>query len=171
MAGRRYYKRNDIHISDFYYWNQSATGAGIEDVLIGLKYSYALSRKDNLYQKTTSRVTTLTSPGSRPTRAGNWNLASAIWKNPSAPKPTVAGRSRRSTSRASFWAARTNWPAIRRRLRHGLGYTGDTRLDNSSKRYRIVEFFDWQVTPRFGGQIEAVYQGLPPGRRQSGVAR
>ena len=33
-AGRRYYKRNDIHISDFYYWNQSATGAGIEDVLI-----------------------------------------------------------------------------------------------------------------------------------------
>ncbi|MBN3864444.1 carbohydrate porin, partial [Pseudomonas frederiksbergensis] len=25
-AGRRYYKRNDIHISDFYYWNQSATG-------------------------------------------------------------------------------------------------------------------------------------------------
>ena len=51
-AGRRYYKRNDIHISDFYYWNQSATGAGVEDVLIGgLKYSYALSRKDNLYQE------------------------------------------------------------------------------------------------------------------------
>lgn len=51
-AGRRYYKRNDIHISDFYYWNQSATGAGIEDVLIGgLKYSYALSRKDSLYQQ------------------------------------------------------------------------------------------------------------------------
>jgi len=27
-AGRRYYKRNDIHISDFYYWNQSAPAAG-----------------------------------------------------------------------------------------------------------------------------------------------
>jgi len=22
----------------------------------------------------------------------------------------------------------------------------------------VVEFFDWQVTPRFGGQVEAVYQ-------------
>jgi maltoporin len=40
----------------------------------------------------------------------------------------------------------------------GLGYTGNTFLDKSSKSYRAVEFFDWQVTPRFGGQIEAVYQ-------------
>ncbi|MDP1006932.1 carbohydrate porin, partial [Klebsiella pneumoniae] len=34
-------------------WNPSATRTiGIEDVLIGdLKYSYAISRKDNLYQK------------------------------------------------------------------------------------------------------------------------
>lgn len=51
-AGRRFYKRNDIHISDFYYWNQSATGAGVEDMEIGgLKYSYAFSRKDSVFQK------------------------------------------------------------------------------------------------------------------------
>ena len=51
-AGRRFYKRNDIHISDFYYWNQSATGAGIEDFeLGGLKYSYAFSRKDSYFQE------------------------------------------------------------------------------------------------------------------------
>jgi maltoporin len=51
-AGRRFYKRNDIHISDFYYWNQSGTGAGIEDFeLGGLKYSYAFSRKDSYFQQ------------------------------------------------------------------------------------------------------------------------
>jgi len=51
-AGRRFYKRNDIHISDFYYWDQSATGAGIENVeFAGLKYSYAFSRKDSVFQK------------------------------------------------------------------------------------------------------------------------
>ncbi len=75
-AGRRYYKRNDIHISDFYYWNQSATGGGIEDVLIGdLKYSYALSRKDNLYRRNTPPVTTSTWQASRPTPAGSWSWA------------------------------------------------------------------------------------------------
>lgn len=31
-------------------------------------------------------------------------------------------------------------------------------LDDSAKSWRIVEFFDWQVTPRFGGQFQAVYQ-------------
>lgn len=39
-----------------------------------------------------------------------------------------------------------------------VGEMSSTSLDNSSKSYRAVEFFDWQVTPRFGGQIEAVYQ-------------
>lgn len=51
-AGRRFYKRNDIHISDFYYWNQSATGFGIDEMKIGdYKYSYVFSRKDSYDQK------------------------------------------------------------------------------------------------------------------------
>ncbi|HEX5841860.1 MAG TPA: carbohydrate porin, partial [Pseudomonas sp.] len=51
-AGRRFYKRNDIHISDFFYWNQSGTGAGIDGFeLGGLKYSYAFSRKDSVFQE------------------------------------------------------------------------------------------------------------------------
>lgn len=39
-----------------------------------------------------------------------------------------------------------------------MGYTGNVRLDDRNKSYRIVEFFDWQLTPRFGGQFRAVYQ-------------
>ncbi|MCY1285081.1 Maltoporin [compost metagenome] len=39
-----------------------------------------------------------------------------------------------------------------------LGYTGDPTLDNSNQSWRVVEFFDWQVTPRFGGQFEVIYQ-------------
>jgi maltoporin len=31
-AGSRYYRRHDIHISDFYFYNMSGTGGGIEDV-------------------------------------------------------------------------------------------------------------------------------------------
>ncbi|MGR5266630.1 maltoporin [Vibrio astriarenae] len=34
-AGKRYYQRRDIHISDFYYWNISGAGAGVEGIDAG----------------------------------------------------------------------------------------------------------------------------------------
>lgn len=34
-AGKRFYQRHDIHISDFYYWNISGSGAGIEGIEVG----------------------------------------------------------------------------------------------------------------------------------------
>lgn len=42
-AGKRFYMRNDIHMSDFYYWGQgSSIGGGIEDVNVGLgKFAFA----------------------------------------------------------------------------------------------------------------------------------
>ena len=159
-AGRRYYKRNDIHISDFYYWNQSATGAGIEDVLIGgLKYSYALSRKDNLYQENYVTRHDFNVAGFNTNPGGELEFGLSYLDKPE------------RTDAHSGWAitaqhVQSEFLGGKNKLAvqygegsgTGLGYTGDYRLDNSSKRYRIVEFFDWQVTPRFGGQVEAVYQ-------------
>ncbi|MGO2711074.1 maltoporin [Pseudomonas helleri] len=159
-AGRRYYKRNDIHISDFYYWNQSATGAGIEDVLIGgLKYSYALSRKDSLYQEDYVTRHDFNIAGFNTNPGGQLEFGLSYLEKP------------QRTEAHSGWAitaqhVQSEFLGGKNKLAlqygegsgTGLGYTGDTRLDNSSKRYRIVEFFDWQVTPRFGGQVEAVYQ-------------
>lgn len=159
-AGRRYYKRNDIHISDFYYWNQSATGAGIEDVLIGgLKYSYALSRKDNLYQENYVNRHDFNVAGFNTNPGGQLEFGLSYLDKPE------------RTDAHSGWAitaqhVQSEFLGGKNKLAlqygegsgTGLGYTGNFKLDNSSKRYRIVEFFDWQVTPRFGGQIEAVYQ-------------
>jgi maltoporin len=34
-AGSRFYRRHDIHINDFYFWDMSGGGAGIEDVEFG----------------------------------------------------------------------------------------------------------------------------------------
>jgi maltoporin len=34
-SGTRYYKRESVYISDFFYWNPSGVGAGIEDVTLG----------------------------------------------------------------------------------------------------------------------------------------
>lgn len=34
-AGNRFYRRHDIHVLDFFYWNMSGGGGGIEDVPLG----------------------------------------------------------------------------------------------------------------------------------------
>ncbi|QUJ69261.1 maltoporin (plasmid) [Photobacterium sp. GJ3] len=47
-AGKRYYQRHDIHISDFYYWDTSGAGAGIENLSAGPgKVSFAVIRDDS----------------------------------------------------------------------------------------------------------------------------
>jgi maltoporin len=47
-AGTRYYKREFIYISDFFYWNPSGVGAGIEDINLGkdLRLSYGVFAVD-----------------------------------------------------------------------------------------------------------------------------
>lgn len=43
--GKRYYRRHDIHINDFYYWSNSGYGAGVQDMDFGhYKVSYAYRR-------------------------------------------------------------------------------------------------------------------------------
>lgn len=35
-AGRRYYRRHDIHVLDFFFWDMTGAGGGIEDVKLGV---------------------------------------------------------------------------------------------------------------------------------------
>ncbi len=40
--GKRYYNRHDIHINDYFYWNNSGPGAGLEDIALGpVKLAFA----------------------------------------------------------------------------------------------------------------------------------
>ncbi|RKR03325.1 maltoporin [Kushneria sinocarnis] len=44
-AGKRFYRRHDIHMNDFYYWDVSGPGVGIEDIDVGTgKLSLAWTR-------------------------------------------------------------------------------------------------------------------------------
>ncbi|WP_419735249.1 maltoporin [Pseudomonas sp. COR18] len=173
-AGRRYYKRNDIHISDFYYWNQSATGGGIEDVLIGdLKYSYAFSRKDNLYQKDYINRHDFNVAGFKVNPDGELEFGFSYIDAPRRNDTHQGWAITAQHVQKNFLGGKNKFA-----LQYGegpgtgLGYTGDPRLDTSSRSYRAVEFFDWQVTPRFGGQFEAVYQKdiRPDGQDQNWIS-
>ncbi|WP_150539350.1 maltoporin [Actinobacillus vicugnae] len=52
-AGKRFYQRHDVHMNDFYYWDISGPGAGIENIDVGFgKLSLAVTRnteKDGAY--------------------------------------------------------------------------------------------------------------------------
>jgi maltoporin len=59
--GKRYYQRHDIHINDFFYWNNSGPGVGWENIDLGLgKLSVAI-RRDKVDSDETTTVTQMQS--------------------------------------------------------------------------------------------------------------
>jgi maltoporin len=47
-AGKRFYQRHDVHITDFYFWSNSGRGAGLENVDVGIgQLSYAYRRNSD----------------------------------------------------------------------------------------------------------------------------
>jgi maltoporin len=53
--GKRFYRRHDVHITDFYYWDMSGSGGGVEDIDAGIgKFAYAYFRNtDDVFDATT----------------------------------------------------------------------------------------------------------------------
>ncbi len=50
-AGKRFYKRHDVHMSDFYYWNVSGPGAGVENMNIGFAdFSFAWVKSSTSFE-------------------------------------------------------------------------------------------------------------------------
>ena len=44
-AGKKFYRRHDVHINDFYFWDNTGPGAGVEDIDLGTtKLAYAFRR-------------------------------------------------------------------------------------------------------------------------------
>ena len=161
-AGRRFYKRNDIHISDFFYWNQSGTGAGIEDFeLGGLKYSYAFSRKDSYFQEPYINRHDFNVAGFKVNPGGELEFGLSYIDKPDSTDAN-SGWAITAQHKQSDFLGGKNTLALQYGRGPGtaLGYTGDVTLDRDNQSYRLVEFFDWQATPRLGGQVQFVAQQL-----------
>ena len=159
-AGRRFYKRNDIHISDFYYWNQSATGFGLDSVKIGdLKYSYVFSRKDDYFQEPYINRHDFNVAGFQTNPNGEVEVGISYIDKPDS-TDAHSGWSVTAQHKQKEFLGGVNTFALQygEGPGTGLGYTGDPTLDSSATSWRAVEFFDFQLTPRLGGQVELVYQ-------------
>lgn len=47
-VGKRFYRRHDVHINDFFFWDASGAGGGVEDIDLGFgKLAYAYFRNSN----------------------------------------------------------------------------------------------------------------------------
>ncbi|MFD2643627.1 maltoporin [Pseudomonas japonica] len=159
-AGRRYYRRNDIHISDYFYWNQSATGFGFDQVAIGdLTYSYVFSRKDNLFQEPYINRHDFNVGGFKSNSGGELEFGLSYLQRPDS-RDAHSGWSVAAQHKQKGFLGGLNTFALQYGRGPGtaLGYTGDPALDNGNQSWRAVEYFDWQLTPRFGGQFQVVYQ-------------
>lgn len=159
-AGRRFYKRNDIHINDFYYWNQSATGLGIEDMEInGLKYSYAFSRKDSYFQDEYISRHDFNVGGFDTNPGGELEFGISYIDEPGGDDENSGWSMTVQHEQAGFLGGKNTF-AVQYGQGPGtaLGYTGDVTLGSNDRTWRVVEYFDWELSPRFSGQVAAVYQ-------------
>lgn len=159
-AGRRFYKRNDIHISDFYYWDQSATGAGLENFEYdGLKYSYAFSRKDSVFQKNDVSRHDFNVSGFRSNPNGHLEFGVSFLDKPSR-DDSNSGWAVTAQHKQDAFLGGVNTVALQygEGPGTGLGNTGDVTLDRTNRSWRAVEYFDWKMSEKWSGQVQAVYQ-------------
>ncbi len=160
-VGRRYYKRNDINMTDFYYWNQSATGFGFDEVPIGdLRYSYVFSRKDDYWQNPYVTRHDFNINGFKTNPGGEVEVGISYLQKPSGTDKHSGWAVSVQHKQAGFLGGRFHTFALQygEGPGTGLSYTGDTNLDKENKSWRVLEYFDWQTTERFGGQFQVVYQ-------------
>ncbi|MFW2072959.1 maltoporin [Acinetobacter gerneri] len=158
-GGRRFYKRNDIHISDFMYWNQSATGFGIENFKYDdLLLSYAFSKKDDVFQKKSIDRHDINVDNIRTNTNGN--LSAGLSFIPSTKDKNSHSGIALSLQHKQKVGELTNTLAVQYGYGPGtgLGYTGDTSLTENDESFRIVEILDGQVTDNLSGQVNFVYQ-------------
>ncbi|WP_299728143.1 maltoporin LamB [uncultured Endozoicomonas sp.] len=94
-AGKRFYQRHDVHMIDFYYWDMSGPGAGIQNIDIGMgNLDVAWVRNDTQFEATTFYEYTpstgvidsanplyLTTQKSKPNKSVTTNIIDIRWND------------------------------------------------------------------------------------------
>jgi maltoporin len=183
-VGTRYYKRESVYISDFFYWNPSGVGAGIEDIKLGsdLRLSWGVFAVDG---QPTGAIPVLPAQidlgvrndlqlrGIRPYESGEFQIGFqhiADWSND---KDPVTGAS----NTHGGWGVTVRWVQDLlggdNKLVFQYGKGGGTgfgtlsrfyypdfslRWDPKQSRLRLVDVFTIQPTDYLGAQVGLVYQ-------------
>ena len=166
--GRRFYKREDIHIQDFFYWNPSGLGGGIEDIELGkMKLSAAVFAVDDPPEGTPP-VSPRTDMGIRNDiqlrgiplhEGGSLNVGANVIIDASDNDNTNHGFAAHIQYVAALLGGENKLV-----LQYGMGPGADLSqslpltTDSDRTRLRVLDTLAFQVTPELGGQTSLVYQ-------------
>jgi len=159
-AGRKYYRRNDVHINDFFYWNPSGTGLGVENVGVGtLKLSYAFLRRNaDLLDKNyvTRHDFQLGNIAANPDGTLEFGLSYV-------PKKREQGREAGWSAIVQHkqqWGEQRNVLALQygRGSGSALGGQAAAGANKDDTALRLVEAFNWRYDARLDGQATFVWQ-------------
>jgi maltoporin len=181
-VGRIYYRRNDVNANDFFYWNPSGLGAGIENIPVGhgLKLSYALFREDSIDAPNYATRHDLQLSGIHPNPGGELQFGLSYIPQ----RAPIAGTDGSMEETHSGWSVtvqhvQTNLLGGKNKLAFqygvgpgtGLSYTGTLTNDTRYKSLRILDAFDWQATRNFSGQVVGIYErDIAPGGGQRWIS-
>jgi maltoporin len=161
--GRRYYKREDVHINDYFYHNPSGTGAGIEDfpVFKEAKLSYAFFRNNGANDKEGASRHDLQLRDIPLYEGGSLETGAQFINNDGA---NVTGQNHSGYNAFvrhihTFKDLGTNKLTLTYGVGPGTGTGNTSSLLNSSefKATRVVDSFAFQATRDLGGQLVAGY--------------
>jgi len=159
-AGRKYYRRNDVHINDFFYWNPTGTGLGVENFGIGdLKLSYAFLRRnadplDKHY--VTRHDLQLGNIVTNPDGALELGVSYVPKKREQNRKAGWSG----IIQHKQKWGEHSNVLALQYGKGSGsvMGGQANIGANSGDTALRLVEAFNWRYDPQLDGQVTAVYQ-------------
>jgi maltoporin len=175
-VGRRFYKREDIHIQDFFYYNPSGLGGGIEDIELGkMKLSYAAFAVDDppvagggpgAPQSDIGIRNDLQLRGIPLHPGGTLNVGANVIIDASDNDDTNHGFAGHLMYVAALLGGENKLV-----LQYGIGPGADLSqslaltTDTDRTRLRVLDTLAFQVTPEIGGQTTLVYQHdeLDPG--------
>ncbi len=164
-VGNRYYQRNDIHINDFYFWDTSGTGIGVEGVKVGsVNLSYALFRS-TFDQKSAATRHDFRVGGIGLGNAGD--LTVGLQYNTADSSVPANGQDGWGLTVMHFLGGVLggfNKMALQysegtvAQFDYGYPATGSGNLAEGAKKTRFVEMLQWQSSPQFSGMATLIYQ-------------
>ncbi|MGC4001202.1 MAG: carbohydrate porin [Anaeromyxobacter sp.] len=170
-VGKRYYQRQDVHIIDFYYWDVSGFGGGIEDVDLGFgKLSLAVFQNKDFAGEGSEPRRAVWRPDVRitgvPVNPGGFLEAGVMLAYLSETSEVKTEGAQKLSPWFTVQHVQTNLFGGFNKLAvqyatgnaNGMNPYPSTGNDSDVKRLRVIEHLVFQPTPTISGALVGTYQ-------------